>query len=209
MAKRVFTPEQREIRRLRATAWNLAHKGRLAELSRLWKIRNPERYALYVKNKVQTAEYKAYQAAFQRQWRAENPDKVKAAQKKWASQNLDSVCAKTHKRRALKLASGGTHTAADLRVIWQFQNGKCVYCQKPIDEDREIDHWVPLARGGSNDRINLQYLCMYHNGRKGDKDPLEYESSIGFIRTYTVGAAFATSPIPAETEPLSPPSPQA
>lgn len=209
MAKRVFTPEQREIRRLRSAAWHTANKEHHNAICLKWMNDNKDRAASHAAKRKSEPWYKDYQATFQRKWRAENPDKVKAAQRKWSSGNPEAVCAKEHKRRAQKLASGGTHTPADLRAIWQFQNGECVYCQKSMGGDREIDHWIPLARGGSNDRTNLQYLCVYHNGRKGDKDPLEYEASIGFVRTYPVGAAFATSPQAAPQREASPQSPLA
>ena len=36
-------------------------------------------------------------------------------------------------------------------------------------EGLEIDHVVPLSRGGSDDLGNLQWLCDHHNSKKRDK----------------------------------------
>jgi len=47
---------------------------------------------------------------------------------------------------------------------WQFirkmvldDNPLCVVCERPA---QEIDHIVPLYKGGTNDRENLQPLCI-------------------------------------------------
>ncbi len=36
-------------------------------------------------------------------------------------------------------------------------------------DDIEIDHIVPIAKGGTNDRENLQPLCFQCHRRKGNK----------------------------------------
>lgn len=33
----------------------------------------------------------------------------------------------------------------------------------------QVDHIIPLSRGGTSDIENLQPLCRYHNGAKGNR----------------------------------------
>lgn len=50
----------------------------------------------------------------------------------------------------------------------------CPLCQIPLDYERprlpnsaEVDHKIPVARGGSDERENLWVICRGCNGRKG------------------------------------------
>ena len=54
------------------------------------------------------------------------------------------------------------------------QNGVCGICQKRIEpwEPMHIDHIVPMSRGGSHDRENLQAAHALCNLRKGNRMPL-------------------------------------
>jgi excisionase family DNA binding protein len=65
------------------------------------------------------------------------------------------------KRRALPL---------DLRVdVWDESGGRCHYCQEALHPLRNftVDHVIPVARGGSNDRSNLVAACRRCNISKG------------------------------------------
>ena len=66
----------------------------------------------------------------------------------------------------------------------------CVYCRRRLyydddeDEDNvEIDHKLPWARGGPTEYHNLQATCGYCNARKGAKTHEEY---LEYIRLYGV-----------------------
>lgn len=39
------------------------------------------------------------------------------------------------------------------------QKFQCKKCSKPLDEHFEVDHIIPVARGGGNNSENLQALC--------------------------------------------------
>lgn len=52
-------------------------------------------------------------------------------------------------------------------VILERDGFTCQWCGQ--DDDLEIDHIIPLARGGTNDPHNLQVLCRPCNRRKGAK----------------------------------------
>jgi len=59
-----------------------------------------------------------------------------------------------------------------LLAVYQKSNGLCVACKQ--SENLEVDHIVPLSRGGSNDLENLQLLCATCNRSKGTKTMEEW-----------------------------------
>lgn len=50
------------------------------------------------------------------------------------------------------------------KLLFSRDPHKCAMCGST--ERLEIDHIIPLARGGSNDPDNLQILCRHCNRRK-------------------------------------------
>jgi len=38
-----------------------------------------------------------------------------------------------------------------------------------------VDHIVPISKGGGDEMTNRQPMCAFHNGRKGNKMPTNYE----------------------------------
>ncbi|MCK8788014.1 HNH endonuclease, partial [Roseomonas sp. NAR14] len=44
-----------------------------------------------------------------------------------------------------------------------------------------VDHYVPLALGGSNDRSNLRLLHAACNLSKGARHPIEHGRSLGLL----------------------------
>jgi 5-methylcytosine-specific restriction endonuclease McrA len=77
------------------------------------------------------------------------------------------------RRRARKLANGGTHTLADVLVQYERQTGKCYYCHVDIGQ-YHVDHRVPLYRGGSDGAENLVCACGPCNLRKHTKTDVEF-----------------------------------
>lgn len=79
------------------------------------------------------------------------------------------------KRRALK--SGGCHISYSLDQIIDRDGGNCAHCGvetsdkcSPVaDHKRNIDHIIPLSRGGHDAIYNCQILCRRCNLKKGSK----------------------------------------
>ena len=71
---------------------------------------------------------------------------------------------------------GRTRFGPEIRSeLHRRQQGRCVYCGGRQRMDlMDVDHKTPLARGGSNDRRNLQLLCRTCNLRKGTKTDREF-----------------------------------
>ena len=60
--------------------------------------------------------------------------------------------------------------------IKQYGTLTCIYCQKPIvfGEDT-LEHKIPLSRGGTNLRENLDIACRKCNLQKNSKTEIEYK----------------------------------
>lgn len=87
----------------------------------------------------------------------------------------------SHNRRARKRDAGGTHTAADIAELRERQKDKCAFCLKTLGAEVHIDHYVPLALGGRNDRGNLRLLHPTCNLAKGAKHPAEHALENGLL----------------------------
>jgi len=89
--------------------------------------------------------------------------------------------AKENKRRALKQQSGGVFSKTDVDKLYSLQNGRCAVCKVNLANRFDVDHVIPLARGGSNGPENIQLLCPRFNRRKSSKDPVQFMQENGFL----------------------------
>lgn len=58
------------------------------------------------------------------------------------------------------------------KYVAAAQRWKCNICEKLLDAAYEVDHIIPLFRGGANSYQNLQALCRNCHGMKTMKDSL-------------------------------------
>jgi 5-methylcytosine-specific restriction endonuclease McrA len=134
----------------------------------------------------------------QRIYKAANKDAISAAGALYYKKNRESLIAKTNRyrlenydavlqvlrnRRARKKNAQGSHTKKDIETLLLLQKHKCASCTKKLKLSGKgkyhIDHITSLARGGSNDKYNLQILCPECNLRKHAKDPIDWAQKNG------------------------------
>ena len=141
---RKYRSENREAFRARDKAYYEANKPRLLAQMTKYNRKNRE----------------AYNAKLRR-WRRNNPDKVQV----WV-----------RNRRAKIKQSAGTHSLEDINRLLVAQGFRCVYCPADLSDraNREVDHIVPISRGGSNDVSNIQMLCKSCNRTKRAQLPEEF-----------------------------------
>lgn len=113
-------------------------------------------------------------AATNRAWQRANLDKCREANRKCYRANPKKKLAAVHAYQARKSGNGGTHTQTDVQTQYKRQKARCFYCHKPLGEQYDIDHVVPLALGGSNGPENLVVACPLCNGRKHAKHPMDF-----------------------------------
>ncbi len=77
--------------------------------------------------------------------------------------------------------------------VYDASRGYCVHCRKKIAFTNygttsargawEVDHWVPLARGGTDDPDNLVAACVGCNREKGTMTGEEFRA---YLRQFEV-----------------------
>ena len=61
-------------------------------------------------------------------------------------------------------------TFQDYLMIAIKSDQACEICGKrPPDVTLEIDHIVPVSKGGTDSALNLRFLCQYHNRSRGNR----------------------------------------
>ena len=58
------------------------------------------------------------------------------------------------------------------KYIASQQKWHCAHCSQMLDNTFEVDHVIPLYKGGSNELNNLEALCRNCHGKKTFKDKL-------------------------------------
>lgn len=114
-------------------------------------------------------------------YRSENRAWMAAVTEEWRKANPERSLAYRRNYRARKRNAAGTHTAGDIIEIFRLQRGKCAYCKVGLGDGYCVDHIIALARGGSNDRRNLQLLCRPCNTEKHATDPLVFARRRGML----------------------------
>lgn len=114
--------------------------------------------------------------AKRRRSNAADPDAVKIKWRNWIDSNPERAKAAnlaaqiTH--RTKKAGNGGHFTAKDRDALFLAQNGRCAVC--PRKGRLEVDHVIPVCRGGSSNPSNLQLLCRSCNASKGKRTMEEW-----------------------------------
>lgn len=80
-----------------------------------------------------------------------------------------SVRVKRRRRRARERGADGDYSTADVLAGWLAIGRCCTYCERFLDEHEvTADHFIPLARGGSNWPENIVPACGLCNSDKRD-----------------------------------------
>jgi len=134
----------------RAKQWTKDHPDRRAEITHREYVKHRQRKSIYGK-----------------QWRHQNRGKVLLYKR------LSE--AKRRKRHYSAAAADEHVTRQQLEAQYKRQQGKCHYCGKNLNGAFQIDHVVPLSKGGAHIIDNIVVTCRDCNQSKKDKFPHEWK----------------------------------
>jgi 5-methylcytosine-specific restriction endonuclease McrA len=159
--------------------WNAKNCDKLKSCKKEWREKNSEKvkeqFRLWI-----AANRKKYTES-NRKWRLENHEKIIEYNRKWCAENPDK---NRHNRRMTNTRRRqrgviGSHTAADVCDILKLQRNRCAICCEKLGKKYHVDHIIPLAKGGTNDRKNIQITCKPCNLAKGARDPIYHMQILG------------------------------
>ena len=135
-----------------ADKWRASRPRRLAQ-RRAWAESNPDKVR-----------------AMQRDWAARNREKVRESVRKANAKNRAGVSARQLKRRGLLRGPG--LSGAEWRELVASYSGLCAYCasKAPL----EVEHIVPVSRGGEHGPENIVPACLSCNRQKHAKPLLVF-----------------------------------
>ncbi len=133
---------------------------------------NPERAAALAKARdrrryVNNPERKTHGAASSRAWAKANPEKANA-----------SHAIRESRRRARKAGNGGNVTASEWKEQLEVFGRRCAYCLTS-DAKLQMEHIIPIARGGPHTIENVVPACGPCNNRKYANGPLSMLNQVG------------------------------
>lgn len=167
--------QQREYNK----AWRVANKERQSELAKIWKAEHPENVRKTIKKWQDANREFLYEK--NRIWHATHPEQARERRKKWRTAHPENEKIHKHTRRTRISEAGGSFTVNDIQSMLKQQKGKCIVCLTSIKKKYHIDHIIPVSKGGSSDRGNLQLLCPRCNLSKNNKDNIIFMQQNGFL----------------------------
>lgn len=137
-------------------AYREANAEKIAATKKKWEQANPE--------KGRAAQAKYYQ---------KNPKRRAVIQRRWNDANRDKVNATASRRRTRK-AGNGVYLILD-KEIRRLYASPCVACG--ATENIQLDHIIPVIKGGTTSIGNSQPLCKSCNSSKCDKLMIEWRAA--------------------------------
>jgi len=100
--------------------------------------------------------------------------RLRARQREWLSNNRGRARSYEAKARAKRQSADAGNVSSDF-IIELLSREVCYLCGLYVlEHDRQVEHVIPIARGGKHDVDNLEMACSACNGAKSDKTPFEY-----------------------------------
>ena len=131
-------------------------------------------------------------SAYNREWRQSNPEYHSEWRNgnpgydaAWRTANRDKAVVATAQWRARGGVPVNDLTLDEWRVILTAAEGRCHYCRR--EAALEIEHMIPLSRGGSNTKGNIVAACGHCNKSKGRLTAEEFLSTDSMREVGTSG----------------------
>jgi 5-methylcytosine-specific restriction endonuclease McrA len=159
-----------------------------SEYYREWRVRNAEKLKSYNKewyqvNKEPVKQYRRIhrerdlqvrkvwlkanpdkKIEYDRRYARRHPDAMKQYLRAWNKAHPESMLVQKHRRRARKAQNGGKYTRREWLALCAEYDNRCLCCGRQAPGIRlQVDHVIPISRGGTNDISNIQPLCAECN----------------------------------------------
>lgn len=169
-------PENRE--KLLAYARELPPEKRSKRTERQRKYYKENREALLEQKRLY---YEANTEAMRQKslnYRANNKEAVREKLRRYRKEHPEIFNHNQRVRRDRLKGAEGSYSLEDVRAKYAEQKGRCYWCIVPLLNTFDIDHIIPISRGGGNGPGNICCSCRDCNRRKHAKMPWEFSDRL-------------------------------
>lgn len=114
----------------------------------------------------------------QRRWEASNRERINDNKRRRYKTDPEAVLRHTRKYNALKRGASGANGMPNRDSIVAWYGNKCLYPDCKTVTALELDHVIPVSKGGKHSVENIQILCKYHNVQKGNRSDTDYRKQV-------------------------------
>lgn len=115
-----------------------------------------------------SAKCKECQKAYRIKWYNENIEEARAKMREYARTHPE-VMRRGRVRRRLRVGGDEYLRFDELNALFKQQNGNCWWCGAFVGLEFEVDHRVPVEKGGKHEMGNLVISCVECNRKKGNR----------------------------------------
>jgi len=115
---------------------------------------------------------KACSKAKHKRWRDENKKHLSNYSSQWYKDNQDARLVRGSRRRGMVSRAKGKFTKQQWQARLEYHGHQCRYCRRT--GPMQIEHMIPLSRGGANFPSNLVPACKGCNTKKGTRTYFEF-----------------------------------
>ena len=167
--KKEYYKNNKENELERCNQWRKNNPNKIKEYSKKYYENNKDKIKEYKKDNNERVREQ------QKKWRENNPQYHKEYQKEYRKNNPEKEFNKSSKRRLKEENQGKGITKEQWLEMMIFFNWKCAYSgEKLTNDNRTIDHIMPLSLGGENEIWNCVPMYANYNFSKCNNDMLEW-----------------------------------
>jgi 5-methylcytosine-specific restriction endonuclease McrA len=119
--------------------------------------------------KMYYAKHKETYAQRGRAWRKAHPDRFKAMMRRHRQKPSAKLKHRLNVSRRRAMIREGNVSIEFVGQMLEEQGGLCKMCGVNVRSGYELDHIIPISKGGKHSTDNLQILCRSCNRRKSAK----------------------------------------
>lgn len=164
-ASRVYYLKNQEKRKADARRWRQEHPKEVIAYRRKYQLEHPDKNAAraHAHYLIHQERYRENARAHFQRRKAETKEQRNAAARAYYARKKGAI---------------GSHTAEDVKLIFNSQRGCCWWCGCQLGDKYHVDHRIPIMRGGSNAPENLCVTCPPCNLSKHDRLPQEWNGRL-------------------------------
>lgn len=126
-------------------------------------------------------EQKALKKERDKIYKEKNKEALKIKKKQYYQSDDGKIKQRAAKQRQRARKNGHKTSIQDIRALVNNAKDICYWCKNKLNGIYHIDHYVPLAKGGTNEISNLVVSCPKCNLEKNAKDPFIFAISKGSL----------------------------